>query len=147
MKKNRVLIVVGEAGSGKSTQIPKYLAEAGLAEAGLIGCTQPRRIAAKSLAERVSVECGTTVGGLIGYVIRFEKCVSADTVIKFMTDGLLVREFILNPNLSGYSILIIDEAHERTKYTDICFGRFEIYGANFCNSIAAIRVQTRGPRL
>ncbi|OXA62247.1 ATP-dependent RNA helicase DHX8 [Folsomia candida] len=122
VKKNRVLIVVGEAGSGKSTQIPKYLAEAGLAEAGLIGCTQPRRIAAKSLAERVSVECGTTVGGLIGYVIRFEKCVSADTVIKFMTDGLLVREFILNPNLSGYSILIIDEAHERTKYTDICFG-------------------------
>lgn len=112
----------GDTGSGKSTQIPQYLAEAGFATTGKIGITQPRRVAAKALAERVSKECGVTVGTLVGYAVRFDKSISGDTIIKYMTDGLLVRECTTEPNLNSYSVIIVDEAHERSINTDVCFG-------------------------
>ncbi|KAJ1560194.1 hypothetical protein HK405_007923, partial [Cladochytrium tenue] len=119
----QVLIIVGETGSGKTTQIPQYLHETGYTKGGRkIGCTQPRRVAAMSVAARVAEEMSTKVGHEVGYSIRFEDCTSDKTVIKFMTDGMLLREFLTEPDLAGYSCLMIDEAHERTLHTDILFG-------------------------
>ena len=86
-----------------------------------VGCTQPRRVAAMSVAARVAEEMGTKVGYEVGYSIRFEDCTSDKTVLKYMTDGMLLREFLTEPDLAGYSCLIIDEAHERTLSTDILF--------------------------
>jgi HrpA-like RNA helicase len=116
---NQVLIVVGETGSGKTTQIPQYLVEAGYAQVGKIGCTQPRRVAAMSVAARVAEEMGCVLGGDVGYQIRFEDCTSERTVVKYMTDGMLLREFMTNPDLAPYSCIMIDESHERTLHTDI----------------------------
>ncbi|KAF7307663.1 putative PRP2-RNA-dependent ATPase of DEAH box family [Mycena kentingensis (nom. inval.)] len=122
VREHQVLIVVAETGSGKTTQLPQYLHEAGFTEGGLkIGCTQPRRVAAMSVAARVAEEMGTKVGYEVGYSIRFEDCTSDKTVLKYMTDGMLLREFLTEPDLAGYSALIIDEAHERTLSTDILF--------------------------
>ncbi|KAH6912777.1 pre-mRNA splicing factor [Coprinopsis sp. MPI-PUGE-AT-0042] len=122
VKEHQVLIVVAETGSGKTTQLPQYLHEAGFCENGLkVGCTQPRRVAAMSVAARVAEEMGTKVGYEVGYSIRFEDCTSDKTVVKYMTDGMLLREFLTEPDLAGYSCLIIDEAHERTLSTDILF--------------------------
>ncbi|KAK7039214.1 hypothetical protein VNI00_010119 [Paramarasmius palmivorus] len=122
VKEHQVLIVVAETGSGKTTQIPQYLHEAGYTNNGMkIGCTQPRRVAAMSVAARVADEMGTKVGYEVGYSIRFEDCTSDKTVIKYMTDGMLLREFLTEPDLASYSALIIDEAHERTLSTDILF--------------------------
>jgi pre-mRNA-splicing factor ATP-dependent RNA helicase DHX16 len=119
----QTLIIVGETGSGKTTQIPQYLVEAGYTKDGKkVGCTQPRRVAAMSVAARVAEEMGTTLGRDVGYSIRFEDCTSEKTVVKYMTDGMLLREFLTEPDLGGYSCLIIDEAHERTLSTDILFG-------------------------
>lgn len=119
----QVLIIVGETGSGKTTQIPQYLHEAGYTKGGLkIGCTQPRRVAAMSVAARVAEELGVKVGNEVGYAIRFEDATSDKTVLKYMTDGMLLREFLTEPDLGGYSALMIDEAHERTLHTDILFG-------------------------
>ncbi|KAJ3018695.1 hypothetical protein HKX48_002738 [Thoreauomyces humboldtii] len=119
----QVLIVVGETGSGKTTQIPQYLHEAGYTKNGMkIGCTQPRRVAAMSVAARVADEMGTKLGAEVGYSIRFEDCTSDKTFLKYMTDGMLLREFLTEPDLASYSCLIIDEAHERTLHTDILFG-------------------------
>lgn len=119
----QTLIIVGETGSGKTTQLPQYLMEAGYTKNGKkIGCTQPRRVAAMSVAARVAEEYGTKLGQEVGYSIRFEDCTSDRTVIKYMTDGMLLREFLTEPDLGGYSCLIIDEAHERTLHTDILFG-------------------------
>ncbi|KAG8731488.1 Cyclin-dependent kinase catalytic subunit [Ceratobasidium sp. 414] len=119
---HQVLIVVAETGSGKTTQLPQYLHEAGYTKGGLkVGCTQPRRVAAMSVAARVAEEMGTKVGYQVGYSIRFEDCTSDKTVLKYMTDGMLLREFLTEPDLAGYSALIIDEAHERTLSTDILF--------------------------
>ncbi|KAG8698317.1 hypothetical protein FRC08_006001 [Ceratobasidium sp. 394] len=119
---HQVLIVVAETGSGKTTQLPQYLHEAGYTKGGLkVGCTQPRRVAAMSVAARVAEEMGTKVGYEVGYSIRFEDCTSDKTVLKYMTDGMLLREFLTEPDLAGYSALIIDEAHERTLSTDILF--------------------------
>ncbi|RDX53313.1 hypothetical protein OH76DRAFT_1210748 [Lentinus brumalis] len=115
IKEHQVLIVVAETGSGKTTQLPQYLHEAGYTANGTkIGCTQPRRVAAMSVAARVAEEMGTKVGYEVGYSIRFEDCTSDKTVLKYMTDGMLLREFLTEPDLAGYSALIIDEAHERT---------------------------------
>lgn len=123
IRDNQVLIVVGETGSGKTTQLPQFLHEAGYTKNGLkVGCTQPRRVAAMSVAARVAEEMGTRLGGQVGYTIRFEDKTSEKTVIKYMTDGMLLREFLTDPELSGYSALMIDEAHERTLSTDILFG-------------------------
>ncbi|KAJ7645547.1 pre-mRNA splicing factor [Mycena polygramma] len=122
IKDHQVLIVVAETGSGKTTQLPQYLHEAGYTANGQkVGCTQPRRVAAMSVAARVAEEMGTKVGYEVGYSIRFEDCTSDKTVLKYMTDGMLLREFLTEPDLAGYSALIIDEAHERTLSTDILF--------------------------
>ena len=91
-----------------------------------IGCTQPRRVAAMSVAARVAEEMGTKVGYEVGYSIRFEDCTSDKTVLKYMTDGMLLREFLTEPDLAGYSALIIDEAHERTLSTDILFALVKV---------------------
>lgn len=123
IRENQVLIVVGETGSGKTTQLPQYLYEAGYCKNGMkVGCTQPRRVAAMSVAARVADEMGTRLGGQVGYTIRFEDKSSEKTVIKYMTDGMLLREFLTDPELSTYSVIMIDEAHERTLHTDILFG-------------------------
>jgi len=119
---NRILVVIGETGSGKTTQITQYLVEHGYAKFGKIGCTQPRRVAAMSVAKRVSEEFGCKLGEYVGYSIRFEDCCSPDTIIKYMTDGMLLREALIDKNLSQYSVIMLDEAHERTIHTDILFG-------------------------
>lgn len=119
----QVLIIVGETGSGKTTQIPQYLHEAGYTKDGMkVGCTQPRRVAAMSVAARVAEEMGKKVGNEVGYSIRFEDNTSEKTILKYMTDGMLLREFLTEPDLGAYSALMIDEAHERTLHTDILFG-------------------------
>lgn len=119
----QILIVVGETGSGKTTQLPQYLHEAGYTKGGkIVGCTQPRRVAAMSVAARVAEETGVKLGNEVGYAIRFEDCTSDKTVLKYMTDGMLLREFLTEPDLGNYSALMIDEAHERTLHTDILFG-------------------------
>lgn len=119
----QVLIIVGETGSGKTTQLPQYLYEHGFTKDGKkIGCTQPRRVAAMSVAARVAEEMGVMMGQEVGYSIRFEDCTSDKTCVKYMTDGMLLREFMTEPDLASYSCMIIDEAHERTLSTDILFG-------------------------
>jgi ATP-dependent RNA helicase DHX8/PRP22 len=119
---NQVLVVIGETGSGKTTQMTQYLAETGYTSRGRIGCTQPRRVAAMSVAKRVAEEVGCRLGEEVGYAIRFEDCTSKDTVVKYMTDGMLLREALLDDQLSSYSVVILDEAHERTIHTDVLFG-------------------------
>ncbi|XP_022085325.1 putative pre-mRNA-splicing factor ATP-dependent RNA helicase DHX16 [Acanthaster planci] len=120
---HQVLIIEGETGSGKTTQIPQYLYEAGYTKGEKkIGCTQPRRVAAMSVASRVAEEMNFKLGNEVGYSIRFEDCTSDRTILKYMTDGMLLREFLSEPDMAGYSVLIIDEAHERTLHTDILFG-------------------------
>lgn len=119
----QILIVVGETGSGKTTQLPQYLYEAGYCKDGKkVGCTQPRRVAAMSVAARVAEEVGVKLGNEVGYAIRFEDATTDKTALKYMTDGMLLREFLTEPDLGGYSCLMIDEAHERTLHTDILFG-------------------------
>lgn len=120
--KHQVLVVIGETGSGKTTQMTQYLAELGLTSLGVIGCTQPRRVAAMSVAKRVAEEFGCSLGQEVGYSIRFEDCTSPATVIKYMTDGMLMREYLADGDLNNYSCLVLDEAHERTIHTDVLFG-------------------------
>ncbi|CDO96734.1 unnamed protein product [Coffea canephora] len=117
-------IIVGETGSGKTTQIPQFLKEAGWAEGGrIIACTQPRRLAVQSVASRVAEEMGVKLGEEVGYTIRFEDVTNTDlTRIKFLTDGVLLREMMDDPLLSKYSVIMVDEAHERSLSTDILLG-------------------------
>ena len=122
VRENQVLVVVGDTGSGKTTQMTQYLAEEGFTDRGKIGCTQPRRVAAVSVAKRVAEEVGCRVGQEVGYTIRFEDCTSPETRIKYMTDGMLQRECLIDPDASNYSVIILDEAHERTIATDVLFG-------------------------
>ncbi|GJN66377.1 DEAH-box ATP-dependent RNA helicase prp22 [Purpureocillium lilacinum] len=121
VRENQILIVVGETGSGKTTQLTQYLAEAGFANDGIIGCTQPRRVAAMSVAKRVAEEVGCKLGEDVGYLIRFEDCTSPSTKIKYMTDGMLQREILMDPDMKRYSCIMLDEAHERTIATDVLF--------------------------
>lgn len=118
----QVLIIVGETGSGKTTQVMQYLHEEGYTKRGKLGCTQPRRVAAMSVAARVAEEMGVKLGGEVGYQIRFEDCTSDKTILTYMTDGMLLRHFLGEPDLRSFSVLMIDEAHERTLHTDILFG-------------------------
>ncbi|CAL3964259.1 unnamed protein product [Diplocarpon coronariae] len=125
IRDNQVVIVVGETGSGKTTQLTQFLYEDGYAKLGLIGCTQPRRVAAMSVAKRVSEEMECKLGGTVGYAIRFEDCTSRETSIKYMTDGVLLRESLNEPDLDRYSCVIMDEAHERALNTDVLMGLFK----------------------
>ena len=118
-----VLIIVGETGSGKTTQIPQFLLEHGFADGnGIIACTQPRRVAALTVAQRVAQERGTEPGKEVGYTVRFDDCTCKNTKLKYMTDGMLLREALLDPLLRRYSTVLLDEAHERTVATDVLLG-------------------------
>jgi ATP-dependent helicase HrpA len=117
-----VVVIAGETGSGKTTQLPKLCLAAGRGAAGLIGCTQPRRIAARAVARRVAEELGVELGGAVGYQVRFTETVSERSHIKFMTDGILLAEIQSDRYLSAYDTLIIDEAHERSLNIDFLLG-------------------------
>ncbi|CAN1313420.1 Probable pre-mRNA-splicing factor ATP-dependent RNA helicase DEAH4 [Linum perenne] len=119
---NRVVVVIGETGSGKSTQLSQMLHRHGYSKTGIIGVTQPRRVAAVSVARRVAQEMGVKLGEEVGYAIRFEDRTSDLTRIKYLTDGVLLRESLSDPELSQYSVIILDEAHERSLNTDILLG-------------------------
>ena len=122
IRDNSVIVLVGETGSGKTTQIAQYLHEDGYTTFGIVGCTQPRRVAAMSVAKRVSEEFGCELGQEVGYSIRFEDVTGPSTIIKYMTDGVLLRESLTEGDLDKYSAVIMDEAHERSLNTDILFG-------------------------
>ncbi len=115
-------MIAGETGSGKTTQIPKFLIDAGYGQNGLIGCTQPRRVAALSVAQRIAEELGVTYGNEVGAKIRFTDQTRHDTAIKVMTDGILLNEIQDDPLLKGYDAIIIDEAHERSLNIDFILG-------------------------
>ncbi|KAF9348435.1 hypothetical protein BGX34_002491, partial [Mortierella sp. NVP85] len=125
IEKYQVVVLVGQTGSGKTTQIPQYLHEAGWTAKGrVVACTQPRRVAATTVAQRVAEEMHVKLGMEVGYAIRFEDCTDPEgrTRIKYMTDGMLFREALMDPLLSKYSVIMLDEAHERSLYTDILLG-------------------------
>ncbi|KAK3686771.1 DEAH-box ATP-dependent RNA helicase prp43 [Vermiconidia calcicola] len=123
-QKSQILVFVGETGSGKTTQIPQFVLFDDLPhhEGKMVACTQPRRVAAMSVAQRVAQEMDVTLGEEVGYSIRFEDMTSQKTILKYMTDGMLLREAMNDPNLSRYSVIMLDEAHERTLATDILMG-------------------------
>ncbi|KAK9090147.1 hypothetical protein Sjap_023324 [Stephania japonica] len=122
IRENQVIVVVGETGSGKTTQLTQYLHEDGYTTNGIVGCTQPRRVAAMSVAKRVSEEMETELGDLVGYAIRFEDETGPNTIIKYMTDGVLLRETLKDSDLDKYRVVVMDEAHERSLNTDVLFG-------------------------
>ncbi len=122
IQKHQVVVLAGETGSGKTTQLPKLCLAAGRGQAGMIGCTQPRRIAARAVARRVAEELQVPMGTAVGYQVRFTEQVSDSTYIKFMTDGILLAEIHSDKWLSRYDTLIIDEAHERSLNIDFLLG-------------------------
>ena len=122
IRNHQVLVLSGETGSGKSTQLPKLCLAAGRGRSGLIGCTQPRRVAARSVARRVASELGTEVGALVGFQVRFSDQTSERSLIKFMTDGILLAETQSDPWLNTYDTIILDEAHERSLNIDFLLG-------------------------
>ncbi|PXF40008.1 putative pre-mRNA-splicing factor ATP-dependent RNA helicase DEAH2 [Gracilariopsis chorda] len=120
---HQVIVLQGETGSGKTTQVPQFLVEHGYTKDGkIIACTQPRRVAAISVAKRVAEEMDVQLGAQVGYSIRFEDRTSRDTFLKYLTDGMLLREAMKDPDLNAYSAIILDEAHERTLSTDVLMG-------------------------
>ena len=122
IKKHPVVVISGETGSGKTTQLPKMCMQAGRGMRGLIGCTQPRRIAAQAMADRVAEELDTPLGEVVGYQVRFREKLNKDGIIKFMTDGILLAETTHDRNLNAYDTIIIDEAHERSLNIDFLLG-------------------------
>jgi len=135
LTKFQTLVVVGETGSGKSTQIPQFLFEAGYTKDGAVVVTQPRRVAAMSVSQRVSEEMGVRLGHEVGYSVRFDDKTSDKTVVKFATDGLLLREAMADPMLSKYSAILIDEAHERSTASDLLL--------TICRDIARARPELK----
>ena len=128
-KSNQTVILVDETGSGKTTQIPQFVLEAidikttpDKRKKMMVACTQPRRVAAMSISRRVAKEMDVTIGEEVGYSIRFKDRSSARTVLKYLTDGMLLREAMTDPLLECYKVIIIDEAHERTLTTNVLFG-------------------------
>uniref|UniRef100_A0A1A8G040 RNA helicase n=3 Tax=Nothobranchius korthausae TaxID=1143690 RepID=A0A1A8G040_9TELE len=136
VEESTFLVVTGETGSGKTTQLPQYLYEAGFSRNGKIGVTQPRRVAAITVAQRVAQEMDFTLGKEVGYQVRFDDCTCQDTVVKYMTDGCLLREVLADPGLSHYSVIILDEVHERSLNTDILLGLLK---NNFSNPSKATK--------
>ncbi|XP_076750371.1 putative ATP-dependent RNA helicase DHX35 isoform X2 [Xylocopa sonorina] len=123
LEKYQTLVLIGETGCGKSTQLPQYLLEAGwCADGKMIGITEPRRVAATSLANRVADERSCILGTEVGYSIRFDNYTDETTKIKYMTEGILLRELMSDPLLTSYSVIVVDEVHERTLLTDIIMG-------------------------
>jgi ATP-dependent RNA helicase DHX8/PRP22 len=123
VRQNQIVICIGETGSGKTTQLPKFFLQAGFCSSDKqIAITQPRRIAAISISHRVADELNCSVGEEVGYVVRFEEKVSGRTRLKYMTDGILIRECLSDSLFSQYALIMIDEAHERSLNTDILFG-------------------------
>lgn len=122
IRDHQVVVVAGETGSGKTTQLPKLCLAAGRGAAGMIGCTQPRRIAARTVARRVAEELQVPIGGEVGYQVRFNDNISDATAIKFMTDGILLAEIASDRWLSAYDTIIVDEAHERSLNIDFLLG-------------------------
>ncbi|MGB1727479.1 MAG: AAA family ATPase, partial [Ilumatobacteraceae bacterium] len=122
IREHRVVIVAGETGSGKSTQLPKLCLAAGRGSSGVIGHTQPRRVAARSIASRVASELGVELGSEVGFSVRFDDRVGAATRIRLMTDGILLAELQRDPELRRYDTIIIDEAHERSLNVDFLLG-------------------------
>jgi len=120
LERHQIIILIGETGSGKSTQVPQYLLESGWACDGTyVAVTQPRRIAVTSLSSRVAEEMGTVLGQAVGYSIRFDENTSGKTRLKYMTEGILLREMLRDPLLKQYSVIMVDEVHERSLNTDI----------------------------
>ncbi|MFN7386336.1 MAG: ATP-dependent RNA helicase HrpA [Lysobacteraceae bacterium] len=122
IRKHQVVVIAGETGSGKTTQLPKLCLAAGRGAAGLIGCTQPRRIAARAVANRVAEELQVPLGKEVGWQVRFTEQVGEDTLVKFMTDGILLAEIQKDRYLSAYDTIIVDEAHERSLNIDFLLG-------------------------
>ena len=122
IRDHQVVIVAGETGSGKTTQLPKIALELGRGRAGQVGHTQPRRIAARTVAERIAEELGTELGGVVGYQVRFTDTSSEDTLVKVMTDGILLAQIQRDPELLAYDTIIVDEAHERSLNIDFLLG-------------------------
>jgi HrpA-like RNA helicase len=119
LETSQAVVVESPTGSGKTTQLPVILHEAGYSRGGIIGVTQPRRIAAVSVSEFIARQLGTAIPGLIGYKMRFEDRTNHETKIKIMTDGILLQEMKLDPWLSKYSLIVVDEAHERSLTIDL----------------------------
>jgi len=123
LSKHQTIVLVGETGSGKTTQIPQWCVEYSRSVGSRgVSCTQPRRVAAMSVAQRVSEEMDVCLGQEVGYSIRFEDCSCSKTVLKYMTDGMLLREGMSEPMMENYQVILLDEAHERTLATDILMG-------------------------
>lgn len=128
LDENQTVVLVGETGSGKTTQIPQWCVEYCVKASSetkqklCVACTQPRRVAAMSVAARVAEEMDVALGEQVGYSIRFEACTSSKTVLKYLTDGMLLREAINDSRLSQYGVIVLDEVHERTLSTDILMG-------------------------
>eukprot|EP01113_Clastostelium_recurvatum_P027550 TRINITY_DN3324_c0_g1_i3.p1 TRINITY_DN3324_c0_g1~~TRINITY_DN3324_c0_g1_i3.p1 ORF type:complete len:477 (+),score=124.44 TRINITY_DN3324_c0_g1_i3:43-1473(+) len=122
LRDNQIVVLVGETGSGKTTQIPQFVVAGDFLNGKQLGCTQPRRVAAMSVSKRVSEEMDLTFGQEVGYTIRFEDNTTPKTFVKYLTDGMLLREAMTDPLLSKYGVILLDEAHERTLNTDVLFG-------------------------
>ncbi|MBR4075330.1 MAG: hypothetical protein IKK25_00510, partial [Lentisphaeria bacterium] len=126
LKENQVVIVCGSTGSGKTTQLPKAALLEGFGRAGRIGCTQPRRLAATALASRFAAETGVANGSEVGYKVRFDDHTTENTVVKFMTDGILLAETRTDPLLLQYDCIILDEVHERSLNIDFLLGYLKL---------------------
>ena len=126
LREHQVVVVVGETGSGKTTQLPKMALMAAGERAGMVGCTQPRRLAAVAVARRIAEELGTEGAGMVGYHVRFDDRTGEDTRIKLMTDGILLAETQQDPDLLAYHTIILDEAHERSLNIDFLLGYLKL---------------------